>query len=151
MPRIPLFWVLSMLMVSFSNGSKSVVLLWVRVGTDLEPLQGVSPNQKTEPHRTHGFLAGSTFLPTQNFGSTKVFEFWSYLNMIYTYKMQVCMLFHPPVSTLWSYQYSLCYGETCAIFGATSQQLNEYWLDRKVETSGWKSMQNYIFYIYIIL
>ena len=35
--------------------------------------------------------------------------------------------------------------------GRFSQWLNEYWLNRKVANSRWKSMQNFIFYVYIIL
>ena len=56
-------------MYSVSNGSKSAGRFRVRVGTELEPLQRVLPHEKTEPHRTRGFLAGSTISPTQNFGS----------------------------------------------------------------------------------
>jgi len=36
--------------VSVRIGSKSAVRFRVLVGTELEPLQGVLPHQKTEPH-----------------------------------------------------------------------------------------------------
>jgi hypothetical protein len=62
------------LVTSVSNGSKLVVRFRVRVGTELEPVDGVLPHQKTEPHRAHGFLAGSTLPQTQNFDSNEVFE-----------------------------------------------------------------------------
>ena len=52
---------------SVSNSSKLAVRLRVQVGTEQEPLQRVLPHQKTEPHRTHGFFAGSTFSQTLNF------------------------------------------------------------------------------------
>jgi len=54
---------------SVSNSSKLAIPCWVRVGTEQEPLQRVLPHQKTEPHRTRGFLAGSKFSQTKNIGS----------------------------------------------------------------------------------
>jgi len=61
------------------------------------------------------------------------------------------MLFHLLFCSLWSNEYSLHDCEKRAIFGVISQQLKEYWLDRQVENRRWKSLQNCIFYVYIIL
>jgi len=65
--------------------------------------------------------------------------------------MQFCIQFHLILFTLRFDQYSLRHCEKRTVSGFISQQLNEYWLDRKVETRRWKIMQNCIFYIYIIL
>jgi len=54
---------------SDGKSSKPAVRFRVRVGTKLEPLQHVVPDQKTKPDRPHGFLASSSILPTPNFGS----------------------------------------------------------------------------------
>ena len=59
---------------SVGNGSRLVVRFRVRVGTELEPLQRVSPHQNADPHQTRGSLAGASFSLTQNFGSSSVFE-----------------------------------------------------------------------------
>jgi len=61
------------------------------------------------------------------------------------------MLFHLQFSTLQSDQYSSCHCKKCPMFGVISQQPNEYWSDYKVENRTWKSMQNCMYYIYIIL
>jgi len=55
-------------LVSVSNRSKSAVQFRVQVGTQLELLQWIVPHKTTEPHRTRGFLAGSTISLTQNLG-----------------------------------------------------------------------------------
>ena len=65
--------------------------------------------------------------------------------------MQFCILCHLLFSTLQSDQYSLRHSEKRPIFCVISQQLNQYWPDRNVENRRWKSMQNWIFYVYIIL
>jgi len=52
------------------NGFKSSVRTRVRVGTNLELLQSVFAQQKTERHRIWGVLATLTILWTQNIGLT---------------------------------------------------------------------------------
>jgi len=54
---------------SVINGSKSGVRFWVEVGTELDPLQLILLHLKTEPHRTHGFLAVFIVLQTEYIGS----------------------------------------------------------------------------------
>jgi len=49
--------------------------------------------------------------------SNQVFEFWSYQNMIYSSMMQFWMLFHLPVSNLYSNQYSLSCSQTTPNIG----------------------------------
>jgi hypothetical protein len=61
-------------MICVSNGSKFPVWFRVGVGSELQPLQPVLPCQKTELHRTCGYLRCFTFSHSQNLGSNLVFE-----------------------------------------------------------------------------
>jgi hypothetical protein len=54
---------------SVSNGPKLAIQFQLWVGTELKLLHQIFPHQKTEPHQTLSFLAGSTILQTQIFGS----------------------------------------------------------------------------------
>jgi len=65
--------------------------------------------------------------------------------------MKFCMLFHLLFSTLRSNQYSLSCSKIMPKIGHHSQWHNQYWLDRKVENCRSKSMQKFMFYLYIIL
>jgi len=73
--------------------------------------------------QTRGFLAGlepyrgsilRSIALCQFFGSDSVFGFWSNHDMISTYIVQFCQLFHLPQSELWCNQYSL---RCCEITG----------------------------------
>jgi hypothetical protein len=86
--------------------------------------------------------------------NTRVFQTESGVvadDMIYIEKMQLWMRSYVLLSNLRSNQYSLHHCEKSPIVGVDSQKLKEYCLYCKSETWRGKTIQNSIFYVYIIL
>jgi len=93
----------------------------------------------------------ASFSQTQNFGSNWVFEFWSYHNMIYMWKMQCCMFLHLPFSNVRSDQFSLGHCDITPRIGCFLLWLKQYRSDHTLENGRCMRMQTCIFHIHIIL